>query len=111
MLSASRGSCSKKAESTFLLIHISPSSGTSLPAIIFSKVDLRTYKIVSPYKENLLKDYEVYFKEHRLRFKRMKQSKIGNDITGSWIVQGSEKNHKGFVKRIMHDENVKEFEF
>jgi len=84
---------------------------TKLESWIDRVNQLRTYKIVSPYKENLLKDYEVYFKEHRLRFKRMKQSKIGNDITGSWIVQGSEKNHKGFVKRIMHDENVKEFEF
>jgi len=35
----------------------------------------RIYKIVSPYKENLLKDYETYFREHRLRFKRLKQSK------------------------------------
>ena len=71
----------------------------------------RIYKIVSPYKENLLKDYEIYFREHRLRFKRLKQAKVGNDITGSWIVQGSEKNHKRFVERIMHDNAVKEFEF
>ncbi len=71
----------------------------------------RIYKIVSPYKENLLKDYETYFREHRLRFKRLKQSKVGNHLTGSWIVQGSEKNHRKFVERIMHDENVKEFEF
>ena len=71
----------------------------------------RIYKIVSPYKENLLKDYETYFREHRLRFKRLKQSKVGNGLTGSWIVQGSEKNHRKFVERIMHDENVKEFEF
>ncbi len=68
----------------------------------------RIYKIVSPYKENLLKDYETYFREHRLRFKRLKQSKVGNHLTGSWIVQGSEKNHRKFVERIMHDENVKE---
>jgi len=71
----------------------------------------RIYKIVSFYKENLLKDYETYFREHRLRFKRLKQSKVGNHLTGSWIVQGSEKNHRKFVERIMHDENVKEFEF
>ena len=71
----------------------------------------RIYKIVSPYKENLLKDYETYFREHRLRFKRLKQSKVGNHLTGSWIVQGSEKNHRKFVERIMHDGNVKEFEF
>ena len=71
----------------------------------------RIYKIVSFYKENLLKDYETYFREHRLRFNRLKQSKVGNHLTGSWIVQGSEKNHRKFVERIMHDENVKEFEF
>jgi putative Mg2+ transporter-C (MgtC) family protein len=71
----------------------------------------RIYKIVSFYKENLLKDYETYFREHRLRFNRLKQSKVGNHLTGSWIVQGSEKNHRKFVERIMHDGNVKEFEF
>ncbi|HVE61578.1 MAG TPA: MgtC/SapB family protein [Chitinophagaceae bacterium] len=84
---------------------------TKLENVIDKINQLRTYKIVSPYKENLLKDYESYFREHRLRFKRIKQSKIGNDITGSWIVQGSEKNHRKFVEHIMHDDTVKEFEF
>jgi putative Mg2+ transporter-C (MgtC) family protein len=84
---------------------------TKLENLIDKVNQLRTYKIVSPYNENLLKDYETYFKEHRLKFKRLKQSKTGNDITGSWIVQGSEKNHKRFVERIMHDDAVKEFEF
>lgn len=72
---------------------------------------LRTYKIVSPYKESLLKDYEQYFREHQLRFKRLKQWKVGNNLTGAWIVQGSEKNHRKFVEHIMHDDTVKEFEF
>lgn len=84
---------------------------TKLESWIDKINQLRTYKIVSPYKENLLKDYEAYFKEHKLSFRRLKQTKIGKDLTGSWIVQGSEKNHKKFVERIMHDENVKEFEF
>jgi putative Mg2+ transporter-C (MgtC) family protein len=84
---------------------------TKLENVIDKLNQSRTYKIISPYKENLLKDYEIYFREHRLRFKRLKQAKVGNDITGSWIVQGSEKNHKKFVERIMHDDTVKEFEF
>lgn len=70
-----------------------------------------TYKIVSPYKEDLLKEYEDLFKECRLHYIRIKRTKSGNDITGIWHVQGSEKNHNRFTKKILHHPDVKEFEF
>jgi putative Mg2+ transporter-C (MgtC) family protein len=71
----------------------------------------RNYRIVSHYKENLLEDYEELFRTCHLRFKRMKQTKSGSDISGTWIVQGKKKNHTLFEEHILRDDNVKEFEF
>ncbi|HEX6332617.1 MAG TPA: MgtC/SapB family protein [Flavisolibacter sp.] len=69
------------------------------------------YRIVSIYREDLLKEYEVIMRECNLRYKRIKRTKSGSDIIGTWLVQGSEKNHNAFSKRILHHSSVKEFEF
>lgn len=69
------------------------------------------YKIVSTYKEDLLKEYENMLDECYLKYKRIKRTKSGNDIIGTWLVQGTEKNHNHFTKRILHHPDVKEFEF
>jgi hypothetical protein len=37
--------------------------------------------------------------------------KIGDDILGVWHVQGSEKNHSRFIKKLLHHPEVREFEF
>lgn len=71
----------------------------------------RTYKIVSPYREELLTEYEMRFKACHLRYKRIKQTKVGDNIIGSWQVLGTEKDHKQFVDSILHDPTVREFEF
>lgn len=70
-----------------------------------------TYRIVSGYKEDLLKEYEHILDECKLRYKRIKRTKKGQDIIGIWIVQGPEKYHNQFTKRILHHPSVKEFEF
>lgn len=69
------------------------------------------YKIVSTYKPDLLDQYELLFKKHKLHFKRVKQTKSGEYISGSWTVNGLEKNHNAFIETILHDNSVKEFEF
>jgi putative Mg2+ transporter-C (MgtC) family protein len=71
----------------------------------------RTYKITSQYREELLNKYEDVFKEHKLRFKRLKQTKSGDLIMGTWLVHGTSKNHSRFIKSILHDQTVNEFEF
>lgn len=71
----------------------------------------RNYKIVSPYKENLLHEYEDLFRKNKLHFKRLRQSKSGPNIAGNWIVKGSEKHHNQFIEHILHDPEVTEFEF
>jgi putative Mg2+ transporter-C (MgtC) family protein len=70
-----------------------------------------TYKITSTYKEDLLKEYEDLLKECDLSFKRIKRTKKGENIIGIWHVQGSEKSHNRFTKKILHHPDVKEFEF
>jgi len=69
------------------------------------------YKIVSTYKPDLLNQYEEMFRECKLKFKRIKQSKAGGFISGSWSVHGLEKRHQAFIEKILHDSSVKEFEF
>jgi putative Mg2+ transporter-C (MgtC) family protein len=69
------------------------------------------YKIVSIYREDLLKEYERIFRECRLRYKRIKRTKSGDNIIGIWHVSGKEKNHNEFTKRMLHHPSVKEFEF
>jgi putative Mg2+ transporter-C (MgtC) family protein len=70
-----------------------------------------TYKIVSIYRDDLLKQYEQMFKECGLYYKRLKRTRNGEYLVGTWIVHGSEKNHNRFTKLILHDTSVKEFEF
>ncbi|GAA4325879.1 MgtC/SapB family protein [Flaviaesturariibacter amylovorans] len=70
-----------------------------------------TYRIVSEYKEDLLKEYENLFEECSLRYKRIKRTRKGDSIIGTWVVMGSEKNHNRFTKTLMHHPSVKEFEF
>lgn len=71
----------------------------------------RTYTIVSDYRDDLFTEYETMFKDHRLKYKRIKRSKSGESITGVWDVRGSEKNHNEFTKKILHHPSVSEFEF
>ena len=71
----------------------------------------RNYKIGCKYQHETLAKYEDMFRAHRLKFKRNKQFKNGDDISGTWIVNGSEKNHDAFIKEILDDDSVIEFEF
>ena len=71
----------------------------------------REYRIVSSYQHESLNRYENLFTKHRLRFSRHKQSRINENITGFWVVKGTEKNHKHFIDEILVDDTVKEFDF
>lgn len=84
---------------------------TKLERFIDTVNQSRVYRIVGPYKEDLLTQYEDRLKVYHLRYKRLRQTKTGTNITGSWLVQGPEKAHKFFVDSILHDPAVIEFEF
>jgi hypothetical protein len=36
---------------------------------------------------------------------------VNENITGFWVVKGTEKNHKHFIDEILVDDTVKEFDF
>lgn len=84
---------------------------TKLESLIDQVNQTHTYTIVSDYKEELLKEYERMFRECKLHYKRVKRTKKGDNIIGTWHVQGPEKNHNQFTKMILHHPSVKEFEF
>ncbi len=72
---------------------------------------IRNYKIVCDYHHETLQRYELSFKNHHLKYKRSRQMKAGDVITGEWVVKGSEKNHRHFIHNILQDPTVKAFEF
>jgi putative Mg2+ transporter-C (MgtC) family protein len=84
---------------------------TRLEVVIDRVNKSHTYKIVSPYKEDLFTQYEDLFKECRLTYKTIKRIKNGDTIVGIWHVYGSDKNHERFIKAMLHHPEVKDFEF
>lgn len=73
---------------------------------------IRKYRILCTYDNETLHKYELLFKSHRLKFKRTRQSKSAeNMISGEWIVQGSEQNHRHMIHELMRDTSVKALEF
>ena len=71
----------------------------------------RNYKIVCDYTEGQLKHYEHLLHQHKLKFNRSKQSRVGNELSGTWTVRGSEKDHDKFISEILNDKSVLAFEF
>lgn len=84
---------------------------TRLESVIDYFNQSHNYKIVSAYRPELLYQYEELFRDYKLRFKRIKQTKVGDRVTGTWLVQGTRKSHKRFIEHILHDSSVVEFEF
>jgi putative Mg2+ transporter-C (MgtC) family protein len=73
---------------------------------------VRNYKIVCPFESETLHRYELLFRTHHLKFWRSSQRKSAeNVITGEWVVQGSEQNHRHCIHEILRDVAVKEFSF
>jgi putative Mg2+ transporter-C (MgtC) family protein len=74
---------------------------------------IRNYKIICRFEYETLRQYEELFAKHHLKFKRSRQTKSAalNIVTGEWVVQGSEKDHRHVIHELMRDPSVLEFEF
>lgn len=73
---------------------------------------LRKYRIVCPFENEVLGRFEMQFKTHHLRFRRTRQGKTAeNLVTGEWLVQGTEDNHRHLIHELMRDPTVKALEF
>ncbi|HRH47174.1 MAG TPA: MgtC/SapB family protein [Panacibacter sp.] len=82
-----------------------------LQNIIGKRNQLRNYRIVCPYMRETLSKYEQLFKDCHLNALRGNQSKVNDEITGHWLVQGSVKNHEKFIQLLLTDAEVREFDF
>ena len=73
---------------------------------------IRRYKIVCPFENETLHRYEQLFRTHHLKFKRTRQCKSQeNTVSGEWIVQGSEQNHRHVIHELLRDPSVKALEY
>ncbi|GAB3565926.1 hypothetical protein GCM10027578_14250 [Spirosoma luteolum] len=72
---------------------------------------IRDYKIVTPFRNKTLDQYEALFEECGLTPSRNLQQRIGTDIIGRWRVSGAQKKHEKCIKRLLNDPEVKEFTF
>lgn len=71
----------------------------------------REYRIVCEYKKETLTKYEQLFRKYKLKAFRGKQSKVGNLIIGTWEVHGPDKSHEKVIQHLLHDPEIKEFDF
>jgi putative Mg2+ transporter-C (MgtC) family protein len=72
---------------------------------------LRNYKIVCDFKEETMFLFEKYFTDHHLKFKRGREIKSGDTLTGEWFVRGTHKNHLSFIHQMLQDPEVRRFEY
>ncbi len=72
---------------------------------------VREYKITYPYEESMEHKYEDVINEFKLTIRSRSNEKIGNIITGSWVVTGSEQEHHRFIEVVLHDPAVTEFSY
>jgi len=72
---------------------------------------MRNYKIGADFKQETMRKFEICFETHHLTYKRGREIKSGDTITGEWFVRGSQKNHFAFINEILHNPEVNRFEY
>ena len=72
---------------------------------------MRNYRIESDFNEEGMRRFEKCFKNHHLKYKRGREIKSGDMMTGEWFVRGSEKNHLAFIHQMLNDPQIKRFEY
>ena len=71
----------------------------------------RTYRVVKMYENKDLDNYELIFKQHKLKAERGHHQLANGIITGVWTAVGSPKKHHEFVEAMLKDEDILEFDF
>ncbi|MDJ1504706.1 MgtC/SapB family protein [Xanthocytophaga agilis] len=87
----------------FLLVYVQK--------LIGHKQQIRNYRIVFNQGQGSIKHYEKELKRFDLKIKQSKHNRIGNLVTATWTVTGSEKNHKEFSQEIFDSPEIHEFDF
>jgi len=72
---------------------------------------IHTYKITCKFEHDTLKHYEKVLLSNRLRVVSGKQTKTKDTIIGIWEATGHSHDHEKFMKDILKDDKVIDFEF
>lgn len=78
---------------------------------IRNKRQIRNYRIMCAYQQKTLKEYEELFKRYHMTILRGEQNRTGNQITGSWTLQGSQTSHEDLTELLLNDKTILEFAF
>lgn len=73
--------------------------------------DLRTYEITIRNKAEKFKELEVQFENAGLRILGRRQTKKAGDMICKWETTGTPNNHDKLVRKLLADDDVKEFHF
>ena len=87
------------------------SSLVFLEKYIDKKNRLRNYKIVVVYEQNCISEYAKLFKTFNLKAQQSTQTKVKNEITSHWKINGSVQNHKKLIDYLLADTRIIELEF
>ena len=71
----------------------------------------RNYKIQTDFKEQTMNRFEKCFESHHLKYKRAREIKDGDTISGEWYVRGTKQNHLDFISEILRDPEIRRFEY
>ena len=72
---------------------------------------MRNYRIVCDFKDETMQRFEKCFELHHLKYKKGREIKSGDSLSGEWFVRGSEKNHMAFIHQMLQDPLIKRFEY
>jgi putative Mg2+ transporter-C (MgtC) family protein len=84
---------------------------TLLEKYIDSASQTRNYKIVCHFENENLMRYEELFRKYKLHSYRGKQTKVREEIIGTWIVYGPGKQHEQLIAELLQDKKIKELDF
>ena len=71
----------------------------------------RTYRIICPYQQKTLEQYEALFKTYNMKVVRSVQHKTEHRMSGRWILIDSAENHKKLTTYLLNDSNIQELSF
>ena len=72
---------------------------------------VRNYRIECDFQEESMKRFEKCFDLHHLKYKKGREIKAGETLSGEWFVRGSEKNHMALIHQMLKDPLIKRFEY
>lgn len=71
----------------------------------------KVYNVKAILKPGIFSHYEEVLDNNNLKYQVVKRTRLQDEISGTFIVQGSAKDHQKFVDYMLMHEDVKEFSF